>query len=644
MATRLRLVAAPVAGVALFVSWACSSTGRTVVSCSDGVQNQGEIRVDCGGPCPACLCGSRGLLPCPLGTFCDWPLANPCGLADVPGVCSPIPASCTGSPNPVCGCDNKTYSNACYAAIAGVSVFHVNASPVTCDCQLVDPACGTGSCQGTSYCEGSGCATPVCYPSWSPVSQLMCGGQVAQPQIRISPLTAKVLTDADPVGTYNNGDDGSDRGSGFSQTATMLRHCDKLFVTWQQYDRTTTRFTVFVGTNQLGTNSWSTPTPLPAPDSNSIFYPALYSYHASPGGMDDHGGASIVADGNGYLHVLYGAHNSAMLEAVSTQPWDASAFSTPMVVPTKPWYETTYSSAVRDSTGTIHVVFRGHQGADFALVYMRRSASGMWDMPQTLAHINPTNYGLFDGAIAVGADDSLHVAYQMYTSTPPAGSTIPDIASAWGYLRSSDYGAHWEDGINAGTVALPVDLSVSNSVHFLQDPNSFNVRVGNIALDAAGNPWVTVTYLTTSSPADTQKPLETRLWHRSNGAWSSSPQMALTQYMPAGLRASGATLTFDSQGILYVAAESVDPMGTVPDSWQYDPSKEVVLLVSADLGATFQVYPISQSDPSRPRWLANLERPTTGSPIPVPALLYTDGNGNASGVAADVVFVPLYKQ
>ena len=38
-------------------------------TCSDGIQNQGEDRIDCGGPCPPCECTSDAA--CANGTYCD---------------------------------------------------------------------------------------------------------------------------------------------------------------------------------------------------------------------------------------------------------------------------------------------------------------------------------------------------------------------------------------------------------------------------------------------------------------------------------------------------------------------------------------------------------------------------------------------
>lgn len=71
---------------------------------------------------PVRRCGSRGLGPCHEDEYCAFgPEAN-CGRADHPGVCTRRPDACIALYQPVCGCDGATYSNACAAASAGVSV------------------------------------------------------------------------------------------------------------------------------------------------------------------------------------------------------------------------------------------------------------------------------------------------------------------------------------------------------------------------------------------------------------------------------------------------------------------------------------------------------------------------------------------
>lgn len=71
---------------------------------------------------PVRRCGSRGLGPCGEGEYCAFAPEAMCGRADHPGVCTRRPEACITLYRPVCGCDGATYSNACAAASAGVSV------------------------------------------------------------------------------------------------------------------------------------------------------------------------------------------------------------------------------------------------------------------------------------------------------------------------------------------------------------------------------------------------------------------------------------------------------------------------------------------------------------------------------------------
>ena len=80
-------------------------------------------------PAAGQACGSRGMSPCPQGQFCNFPETAQCGATDKPGVCAPIPQTCTRELRFVCGCDGTTYNNPCVANAAGQSYSKMGKCP-----------------------------------------------------------------------------------------------------------------------------------------------------------------------------------------------------------------------------------------------------------------------------------------------------------------------------------------------------------------------------------------------------------------------------------------------------------------------------------------------------------------------------------
>lgn len=111
--------AAHAAGISVQSTGECARPGRPDAGTGPSSTDSGT------GPSAGKMCGGIAGIACGDGTFCNYepPTGQGCGpIADAAGVCETTPRACTREYNPVCGCNDRTYGNACEAHSNGVSI------------------------------------------------------------------------------------------------------------------------------------------------------------------------------------------------------------------------------------------------------------------------------------------------------------------------------------------------------------------------------------------------------------------------------------------------------------------------------------------------------------------------------------------
>lgn len=189
-------------------SGSCVLNRCAAASCRDGVQNQGEAAVDCGGPCQPCASDSGAMPTCTDGVKNGAETDVDCGGGACPACAAGLgclrSADCAGA-----ACFDGTCGPICGAPLlqCGTSCVDPRVDPANCggcgttctggrscvasQCALVCPG-GTVDCGGTcvdtaahpSHCGGCNqpcgptqvCFTGGCRPAPCPMGQLPCGG------------------------------------------------------------------------------------------------------------------------------------------------------------------------------------------------------------------------------------------------------------------------------------------------------------------------------------------------------------------------------------------------------------------------------------------------------------------------------------
>ncbi len=180
---------------------------------------------------------------------------------------------------------------------------------------------------------------------------------------------------------------------------------------------------------------------------------------------DDHDTPGIALDGDGYLHVLSGAHHAQFLYTHSLAPLDPAAWTPPVPVLGDGATETvgsttgvtrqTYLSMACLPDDSLVIVYRqgregdgpGSSGSSYdALSVQRRSPDGVWSAATPIVRgANHAGYAIYNQKLTVDRRGRLYLSLSYFD--PTLYPSTEWQANRFGYrmvLISKDGGASWD--------------------------------------------------------------------------------------------------------------------------------------------------------------------------------------------------------
>lgn len=225
--------------------------------------------------------------------------------------------------------------------------------------------------------------------------------------------------------------------------------------------------------------------------------------------QDAHNTVSLVVDGQGYLHVAWGHHNTPLQYAVSRTPGDLS-LGDPVSMLGRDEASVTYPQFYPTRDGGLLFLYRDGGSGNGRLVLNRFDPNiRQWQRLQS---------NLIDGEgersaywdMTIDAEGGLHLAW-IWRETPDVASNHDLL-----YAYSPDGGHHWEKS-DGTAYSLPIDLhSAELAAEIPQSRNLMNPPV--VATDRWHRPYISSYW----SAAEGERPRFSVVYQR-DGGWRKTP-------------------------------------------------------------------------------------------------------------------------
>jgi len=267
-----------------------------------------------------------------------------------------------------------------------------------------------------------------------------------------------------------------------------------------------------------------------------------YRAGVNPFKKDSHGAPAIHVDGEGYVHVYYGAYHTPLLHVRSTETLSIDSWVKLPSMGT----QVTYPQVVHDADGGAELFYR--ERTDLGMRWMLRSLEPTGTAPVPLTVLQSQNS--FDAypSARTGADGTLHIAWvavdwQAYFS-----------GTSWArrnlyYLQRDPEGV-WRNAAGA-EVALPVNRTSAQQFCLVYDSEiedpAINTNLPVPGADASGAPCVLFNVGSGSGPESYRY----RFARYTEGAWELTDVSPTDHFFDSGtwrLEADGTLTAFVETG------------------------------------------------------------------------------------------------